>query len=77
MVQQTPEQTPDVCRSPYSAQRFHSGMQVLGVFGVGDEHRGPLLEPQVRETQQVVVQGQNPVPRDGGETLFLQVCEAF
>lgn len=37
-------------------------MEVLCVFGVGDEHCRPLLKLQVRETQQVVVKGQDPVP---------------
>lgn len=37
-------------------------MEVLGILGVGDEHRRPLLELQVREAEHVVVQGQNSVP---------------
>lgn len=36
-------------------------MQVLCVFGVCDDHYGPLLKPQVRETEQVMVKGQDPV----------------
>lgn len=43
-------------------------MLVLGVLGVGDEHCRPLLETQVGEAQQVVVEGQNPVPADECET---------
>lgn len=43
-------------------------MQVLGVLGVGDEHCRPLLEPQVGEAQQIMVEGQNPVPVDERET---------
>lgn len=62
------EHKPDVSRSAYPTQRLQSGMQVLGVLGVGDEHCRPLLEPQVGEAQQVVVEGQNPVPADECET---------
>lgn len=39
-------------------------MQILGVLGVGDEYRGPLLKLQVRKAEQVVVKGQNSVPGD-------------
>ena len=64
------QQAPDVCGPSYPTQRLHSWMQVLSVLGVGDEHRRPLLKLQVRETQQVMVEGQNPVPGDrGGEEL--------
>lgn len=50
----------------YPAQWLHSRMEVLGILGVGDEHRRPLLKLQVREAEHVVVHGQNSVP--AGET---------
>lgn len=52
-------------------------MQVLCVLGVGDEHGRPLLKPQVREAQQVVVKGQNPVPGDRCETGFQVKFKTF
>lgn len=64
MLSKHTKQTPDVCRSAYPTQRLHSRVEVLRVLGVGDEHRRPLLEPQVRETQQVVVEGEDSVPGD-------------
>lgn len=67
------EETPDVCRSAYPTQRLHPRVQVLRVLGVGDEHSGPLLEPQVRETQQVVVEGEYSVPGDRCETDVRQM----
>lgn len=48
-------------RSLYATQWLHPWMQVLCVFGVCDDHYGPLLKPQVRETEQVMVKGQDPV----------------
>lgn len=51
-----------MCGSAYPTQRLHSRMEVLGILGVGDEHRRPLLKLQVREAEHVVVQGQNSVP---------------
>lgn len=71
------EQLPDVCRSTYSTQRLHSRMQVLRVLGVGDEHGRPVLKPQVREAQQVVVKGQNSVPGDKCETGYLQASPSL
>lgn len=48
----------------YPAQRLHSWLLVLCVLGVGDEHCRPLLKLEVREAQQIVVKGQNPVPAE-------------
>lgn len=70
MLQQTKE-SPDVRRLPYPTQRLHPGVQVLSVFGVCDQHRGPLLERQVREAEQVMVKSQNPVPGGGREKSAL------
>lgn len=55
---------PDVRGSAYSPQRLRPRVHVLRVLGVGDEHDGPLLEPQVGEAEQVVVDGQDAVPAD-------------
>ena len=58
------QKEPDVRGSAYSPQRFRPGVHVLRVLGVGDEHHGPLLKPQVSEAEQVVVDCQKPVPAD-------------
>ncbi|KAG7237989.1 hypothetical protein INR49_031343, partial [Caranx melampygus] len=56
-------------------RRLHSWMEVLCIFGVGDEHCRPLLKLQVRETQQVMVKGQNPVPGGTCEKNTLKVTQ--
>lgn len=63
--------TPDVRRSPYATQWLHSWMLVLCVLGVCDEHRRPLFKLQVRETQQVMIKGQNSIPAEQGERTVL------
>lgn len=55
------EGTPDVCRAVDATQRLHFWIQVLSIFGVGDDHCGPVLKRQVRKTQEVMVKGQDPV----------------
>lgn len=50
--------------SAYPPQRLGPGVHVLRLLGVGDQHDGPLLEPQVCEAEQVVVERQKPVPAD-------------
>lgn len=61
---------PDVRGSAYSPQRFRPGVHVLSILGVGDEHDGPLLKPQVSKAEQVVVDCQNPVPADSRLSRF-------
>lgn len=56
--------TPDVCGAVDASQRLHSWMQVLSIFGVGDDYCRPGLKCLVGETQEVVVKGQNPVSSD-------------
>ena len=58
------EGTPDVRRLPDPAQRLHPRVQVQRPLGVGDENSRPLLERQVREAEQVVVEGQHAVPEN-------------
>lgn len=62
------EGTPDVCGAVDATQRLHSWMQVLSLFGVGDDHCWPVLKRQVRETQEVMVKGQDPVSNDRNTT---------
>lgn len=45
-----------------TTQRLHPGVQVLGVFGIGDQHSWPVLKRHVSETKQVMVESQYPVP---------------
>lgn len=51
-------------------------MDVLSVFRVCDEHRRPLFERQVGETEQVVVEGQDSVSDEEHTRDALETCAA-
>ncbi len=53
-----------------TTQRLHACEQVLGVFGIGDQHSWPVLKRHISETKQVMVKRQYPVP----ETNKGEIC---